>query len=532
MSGRHRRGSEVQGAELPSQVEPRIETLSTPGMPGSGVLESGVAGRAAEPPDLGRAASRGVLTALASRWGRTATLLVSSVVLARLLTPDDFGLVAMLAIITGLVTLFQDLGLTTAVVRARSVTPAQQVTIFLVNLALGVALSVGLYLAAPLVAAFYGRDELVGLTRVLAITFVINALSGQARADLQRNLRFSVIAIAEVVIGVLYLVVAVVLALLGARYWSLVGATLASSVVWTITLVVASTFRWVRPAPVREVRTLLVQGGQITAVQAATYFSQTLDVVAVGRFFGAGPVGLYNRAAQVVTLAESQLTAAVTSVALPVLSRVQDDPARFRSLVLRAVRAMGYSLVPLFTILSLVAQPAVALVYGPQWTEAGSLLVVLALAGTVRSLLLLMELAATALGLMGRQLSMALTTQVFSGIALVVAAQHSLRTVAITYVVATVVSVVVGSWWITRGTPVDLGAAGRVFAVPAASWGAAYLVARLVVEILGTGPGWTSSFIAVLVELAVAVGAWAVFPRVRSDLREVAQIGRRALSRG
>lgn len=481
--------------------------------------------------ELGERATRGVVVTLVARWGNTATMLVSSVVLARLLTPHDFGIVAMVVAISGFAVLFQDLGLTSAAVRTQELTAGQQTTLFLANLGLGIALTVGVFCSAGTLAAFYGQPEVADVARALSATFVISSLGGQPRANLLRQLRFGVLASAQVAIGVLQLGTTVVLALCGLGYWALVVGNLAVSVTWAATLLATSGFRISKPAPMREVRSLLIQGAQITVIQAATFMSRNTDVVAVGRFHSPAATGEYNRASQVVGLVEQQLIAAIQSVALPVLSKLQEQHDRFQNAVERAMAALGHVLVPAFTSLSLCAGPAVALVYGSQWSAAGHVLAVLALAGTVRGLFVLVELAATALGQMKRQIVSAIGSQIITAAAVFTAAAISFDAVPVVYVASTIVSVALSTWWICRGTFVRLSGLALAFGRPFIVWVVAYAAALAVRDLTDFGSGWVGALLAIAVQFLVAAALIALNRGLRRDVSQMAGVLRRALRR-
>ncbi|WP_259468187.1 lipopolysaccharide biosynthesis protein [Rhodococcus sp. SBT000017] len=479
--------------------------------------------------DLGQSAARGVFVTLLAKWGNTITMLASSVVLARLLSPNDFGIVAMVTVVIGFTVLFQDLGLTSAVVRAKDLTNSQQTSIWLMNILLGLVLTLTMFALAPLIASFYNQPEVENVARVLSLTFLISSFSGQSRADLLRSLRFSVLGGTQVAVGLVQLVVAIVLAVKGFGYWAIVTSSVVSSVLWALTLILRSNFRPSRPAPLREVGILVKQGLQITFIQSATFLSRSMDVIAVGRFYGADTVGLYNRASQVVGIVEQQLTSAMTAVALPVLSKLQDSPDRFQKAVNQAVNAIGYTLTPIFTSLSLAAVPAVTFVYGEQWRFAGQLLVIIALAGTVRSVLLLFELSATALGAMSRQISGTLIAQSVAAAVLIAAATVSVETVAIGYVAVTYISVVFNIWWISRGTYLSFRSVMISFARPLVVWIFAYIVAVLVREFLVGGDLFLAS-VSVGVQFATGLLIILLLPAARRDVRDVFRLFRRAVS--
>ena len=216
-------------------------------------------------------------------------------VLVRLLVPRDFGLVAMVTTVMGFLRIFQDAGLSTATVQRQEITHAQVSNLFWVNVALGGIITLFVAALAPVVAWFYREPRLIGITLVLSITFVLASSAVQQTALLNRQMRFSVIAMIDVVSLVAGYLIGIGMALSKCGYWALVGATVSQAttkfaLTWSIS-------RWRPRLPSRNTHTwhLLTFGANITAGSLIYSLARGADNLLIGRFFGAAAVGLYTR---------------------------------------------------------------------------------------------------------------------------------------------------------------------------------------------------------------------------------------------
>ena len=292
------------------------------------------------------------------------------IVLARLLAPADFGLFAMVAAFLTLLELFKDLGLSTATVQRADLTLRQVSTLFWLNSALGLLVAALFALAAPLLAWGYGEERLLSITSVVAIAFVFTGLAAQHLALLRRQMRFAVVARTQVGAEIVSLVAAIAAAFGGMGVWALVVQRL----VWAVAMAVGGwiSCRWVpgAPGPIAEVRSFISFGGYATASMGVNYLSNSLDKVLIGWYWGAAPLGLYDRAQRVHLLPIQNLNIPLANVALATLSRLIDQPARYRQVYLAAVERIGMVISPLGGLLVAAAAPFVHLILGPQWAEA------------------------------------------------------------------------------------------------------------------------------------------------------------------
>jgi PST family polysaccharide transporter len=226
--------------------------------------------------------------------------LASLTIMARLLSPEQFGLVAMVTVVSGLYGLLTSAGLSSATVQRVTVTDAQISTLFWINMLIGAVLSALCLATAPALVAFYDEPRLLWVTAAMAAGFLINAAGVQHIALLQRELRFVTLTLIEVLAQVASLAIGIALAVAGFGYWALVASTLAGPAV--LTVLAWTTTRWIPGRPHRdaEVLSMLRFGGLVTIQSVLYYVAQNIDKVLIGRFRGADAVGIYGRAYQLV----------------------------------------------------------------------------------------------------------------------------------------------------------------------------------------------------------------------------------------
>lgn len=310
--------------------------------------------------------------------------IASTVILARLLSPEDYGLMAMVLTVTAFAGLFRDLGLSAAAVQKRTLSRPEQSNLFWINLGCGSVLTLALALAAPLVARFYGRADVLEVTVLLSTSFVITSLGTQSGAALVRQMHFGRQAVAVVSGGAVNLLAAVILAHQGLGYWSLVWGRLAGQAVTTAVLLVLSPFRPTWPNRTIKMKALLRFGANVAAFDFVNYFHRNLDNVLIGRFCGTEALGLYNRAYTLLMFPISNVRAPVNAVAFPALSRLQDTPELFRSYYVRATSLIAMLSMPLAAFLFVAADPIIEFALGERWLSVSPIFSILAVAAFIQ----------------------------------------------------------------------------------------------------------------------------------------------------
>lgn len=307
--------------------------------------------------------------------------MASLAILARLITPHDYGLAAMVMSITAIATVLGDFGLSFAAVQAQTLTNGQRSNLFWINTSLGVFLSIVVFLSAESIAKFYGQPDVEGIAKFLAISFVLASASAQYRADHLRNLRFGRVASIDVGAQALALTVAVGMALQGAGYWALVGSTLTVSSVTFICLIISAGWLPQRPLTTHSVRNLLGFGAGTMLTQLINNISANVTPIAIGKIISPAAVGVYTRGHQIFALSIQQLAGPLTSVAVPVLSRLREDPVRFCSYAKQAQTTLCYSVGFLLCLVAVGGEQLVEILLGPGWSEAGAIVQILAAGG-------------------------------------------------------------------------------------------------------------------------------------------------------
>ncbi|MGY1639797.1 lipopolysaccharide biosynthesis protein [Geodermatophilus sp. SYSU D00703] len=405
---------------------------------------------------LGRSAARGVLVALTGQGLRIGVQVLSVVLLSRLLGPTDYGLLAMVMAVIGVADVFRDLGLSTAAVQAPSLSVQQRSNLFWVNTGTGALLSVLAVAAAPLVEALYGRPELGAMTQALAAVFLLNGVATQYRADLTRHLRFGRLAVVDVSAPAAGLVAGLGLAATGAGYWALVGQQLAQYLVMTVMVVLAG--RWVPRWPDRRTPMdgLLRFGWHMVGIELLGYASRNADSLLIGTRSGAAALGLYNRAYQLLMAPLGQVRAPITQVALPVLSRLHDDPERWAAYVRRGQQALGYTLVAGLAVVVGAAEPITAVFLGDQWLGVAPVLRLMAVGGACQMLAFVGYWVYLSRGLTSSLIRYSLFETAVRLVCIVVGSGYGVVGVAAGFALAPALTWPVSLWWLSRLAPLPL----------------------------------------------------------------------------
>lgn len=323
--------------------------------------------------DLKHRSVRGGAITTSAQLCKFALKMGSTIVLARLLTPQDYGLVGMVTAVTGFVLLFKDLGLSMATVQRDEITHEQVSTLFWVNVGLSLGLALLTAALAPAIAAFYGEPRLTLVTLVLAIGFIFGGLAVQHQALLNRQMRFGTLAMIDICSMAIAVGVAIISARLGAGYWSLVWMQLTITVGNSIGNWLMCGWRPGWPSRDAQIKELLAFGGNLTGFQILHYFSRNLDNVLIGRYWGAQQLGLYDKAYQLLLLPLTQINSPIARVSVPALSRLVETPERYRRAYLRILEKVTILTMPVVTISIATADWLIALLLGEQWLSSSNI---------------------------------------------------------------------------------------------------------------------------------------------------------------
>ncbi|MGD9496673.1 MAG: lipopolysaccharide biosynthesis protein [Armatimonadota bacterium] len=306
---------------------------------------------------------------LLSNGINTALQMVTSIVLARLLMPADFGIVAMASMVTGLAAVFQDLGLGQALVQRQEITRAHTRSAFWGTLVMGLALWGAVFLAAPYVSRYFHEPRMVPVLRLISLTFVLSPFAVVPRSLLQRELDFRTPFFAGLTGSLAYGGVGITMALLDYGYWALVGAALAGALLNTAALCILTRHLPPLIPTFRGIADLYRFGVGATGVGIGHYIATKIDYFAIGRRLDAGALGLYTRAYSFVTY-PALLSGTVAPVFFPAFSRIQQDRARMRSAYGRLTTLMATVFFPVLVLAIISAPELIPTVLGEQWTAS------------------------------------------------------------------------------------------------------------------------------------------------------------------
>jgi O-antigen/teichoic acid export membrane protein len=308
----------------------------------------------------------------------------STIILARLLTPEDYGVVGMVAIVLNFAAMFQYLGLSGATVQWSKLNHKQVSTLFWINLGLSVGIALCMTAMAPVIAWFFREPRVIGVTLGYALTVFITGLWIQHQALLNRQMRFGALAVIDVLSLLLALAVAIITARNGAGYWALVYNHLVTTAVQTLGYWGVCRWRPGMPSKDSDVRQMLAFGGHLTGSNLMNFVSRNLDTILIGKFWGSLQLGLYSRAYQLLLLPTEQLMSPISSVALPALGRLSDSPERYRSAYLNILEKIAMLTMPGIVSMVVMSDWLILLLLGPQWIETGRIFMFLGISATVQ----------------------------------------------------------------------------------------------------------------------------------------------------
>lgn len=469
---------------------------------------------------LGSTAARGALTMLTGQGMRILLQFAGVVILARLLSPHDYGLLAIVVVIIGVGEIFRDFGLSSAAVRAPELTSEQGTNLFWINTGIGVVLGGALFAAAAPLAAVYGQVEVRPIAQAMAIIFVLNGLATQFRAHLMRGLRFRWLAIVDVLAAALALGVAIGGALLGWEYWALVAQQITQALVILMGAVLGARWRPGKPRRDVSVRSFLRFGGNLVLSQVVNYGTNNVDTALVGYAYGAAPLGLYNRAYQLVVTPLSQIQSPVTSVAIPILSKIQDDQRRFSAYLVRGQLALGYPISLGLATIAIAAEPVVELMLGQKWLAAVPLLQLFALAGIARNLAFVGYWVYVVRGLSGSLFRYSLVTGAIRVLCIVIGSHWGVVGVAAGLAIAPWLAWPISLLWLSRVTTVPTRA---LYTGALRIIGVAGLSAGMTLAIMATLPSMPAllSILLTGVVMVGAVGLLCLVPIIRRDAKDL-----------
>lgn len=330
-----------------------------------------------KPDGLREEVTRSIVWIVLERWSGRLLSLAVIVVLTRILSPADFGLVSLATVVTAILQVFVDSGFATVLIQKKELGPKDASTAFWTSVVISVVLYIGLFFTAPLLSVLLGNSDLVGVLRVMGLGLPISSLSGVPAALLERSIAFKSLAVRQMIGNLAGALVAVPLALAGAGVWSLVSQTLVTTAVAVVVLWSSTEWRPRWEYSIASLKSMWSMGVKIIALGLLDALQQNIDKLLVGAFFGASQLGFYYLAQRIGTILIELVTTVLSRVTLTAFSKVQDDLPRMNRIFLQMTFASAAIGVPMFGLVAVLATQIIPFAFGPGWDQAVPLMWIL-----------------------------------------------------------------------------------------------------------------------------------------------------------
>ena len=313
--------------------------------------------------------------------------IVQLIILARYLSADQFGLVAIVMVVIGFSQLFMDMGISNAIIHKQNITDIQLSSLYWLNIFSGFILTVSIFFIAPYVAEFYNEIEIIPLLQLLSLSFLINAVGNQYRVLLRKKLKFNHLAKVEVFANSGAFLCAIYLAIQGYGAYSLVWSTLVNVTLSNIFLLYIG-IKFHKPKIVynhQEIKSFLTFGLYQMGQNSIIYFNNQFDVILIGKILGTEALGIYSLIKQLVMRPSQVINPVITGVAFPIMAKVQNDTYKLKSIYLKIINYLSSINFPIYILMVVLASSLVPLILGKQWIDAIELFQILSIYALFRS---------------------------------------------------------------------------------------------------------------------------------------------------
>ena len=309
----------------------------------------------------------GMIWTAAEKFGSMAMAFISNLILARLLLPEDFGVIGMLHIFIAISGAFMYGGFGDAIIQKKVVTHTDYSTVFVWNMVLSVFFYVILFFAAPAIARFYDMPDLCNVMRVYGLILILVGLSIVQNSILRKELKFKLLSIRNLTASFCGLVVGVVMAFMGFGAWSLVASALVNQLMNVILVWKISSWRPSLLFDKKSFKDLFGFGGMMMLTSLVDKTYANLQGLLIGKWYSADELGYYTQAAKLESVPNSTLSYIVTNVSFPVFAKLKDDKEKLLYGLRKNIKAITYLNFPLCMLLLVIAKPLIELLYGAKW---------------------------------------------------------------------------------------------------------------------------------------------------------------------
>ena len=329
---------------------------------------------------------KGSIWSLMQQFGTTFISFLSNIVLARLLTPDDYGCIGMLAIFILISNIFINGGFGSALIQKKKPTQVDYSTVFWFNLFLAIFLYWVLFISAPYISSFYRMPLLQDVLRVQGVVLILNALSIVQTNRLRKQLEMKLLTNINLISVVVATLVTILLAWKGWGVWALIAQNLVLSFLSGLLLWITNRWRPIFCFSFDSLKQLFGFGGNLLAVNLMATFCNNIQGVLIGRFFTPAMMGYYSQSRKLESLATHTISTAVSQVSFPVMSQFQHDNVKMQNAFCKFITLLAYVTMPLMSILILTAKPLILLIYGEKWLQCVPYFQILCVSGFIACL--------------------------------------------------------------------------------------------------------------------------------------------------
>ncbi len=326
------------------------------------------------------------------KWSGTSQILrqisqiITSIILARLLTPQDFGLLGIALVFTGLVAVFNDFGIGSAVVQKQNLEDKSISSIFWFSLLVGFFAVLIIIAAAPFIAIFFNQSALTPIISVMSLSFIFISLSTVQNSLLLKNLKFKRLTFLEVFSTIFSGLLGISLAFLGYGVWSLVWQSVALTLVYAILLWITNDWKPKLYFDWKDIKSIINFTGNLSGFNFLNYFSRNADKLLIGKFLGVTALGYYTVAYTIMLYPLSNISSVLSKVMFPALSQIQHDDVKFRSFYLKSTKYIAFITFPMMLGLFAIADELILTVYGEKWAPVIFLIKILSVIGLGQSI--------------------------------------------------------------------------------------------------------------------------------------------------
>lgn len=340
----------------------------------------------------------GVFWSFLNQGGNQILNLLITFILARLISPEEFGIIGMITVFTGFAIRFVDFGFSAALIHKKNIDENDINTVFTINTLIGLTLSILFFVMAPLIANFYDKPILTTLTQTFSGIFLITGLSGVNKAIITKRMEFKLNTLISIVSLIISSGLAIVMAYLGYGVWSILFKILSQEIINTVLYFYLFPVNQQFQFSKKSFNSMVVMGRNVAGDSTVNYWSRNADNLLIGRMIGGEALGLYSKAYSIMLLPLNNISRVISKVMFPSFSLIQEDRKQIKSLYLKTTKLIAFITFPLMAGLAVLSESFVLATFGKDWIEMAPLISILSILGAFQSILSLNGVIYNSLG--------------------------------------------------------------------------------------------------------------------------------------